>query len=881
MRRLYLILALLTLAFNLAAQSSETADSLVRLMSAQSAELMQENGQNYRKVIGPARFLHNGTYLICDTAYWDVDSHIIKAIGHVQILQDETSLTSEKLDYYINDNLAQFRGAVVQLQDKDNNVLRTRHLDYNTKDSVAVFKHGGAMRDKDGQLIESLDGSYDSKTKVFKFEDDVNMFTDTVFVKTQRLVYRSEEDIADFDYGVDAWKDSDMLSARRCVYDRRNEVFHFYDEVHGLTDVQEGWADTLHFYKLTSDLELRGNVQVADDSRKVRGMGEAVQYVDSLSRLTMSVDATIIAEMEDSTSRKDTLYMAADRIEQQSVLMCDVPKAELDASKKRLSDLDVDPVSEYRKKAAEAARKEAEEKEKDLAKSQGRKMEEKPAAPDGKKPLSPAPDGASLDPGKGKGAGGEDAGEPAGEGPAGDDAPEEPSAPKEEAKDSTKINFILATGRVRIYKSDMQARCDSLRYTDLDSLGRMYIDPVVWNEGNRQYVSDSLTVVVENSRMKRASLMSNAFITIQEDSVCFDQIRGAEMMAYFDSTTVLERFDALGGASAVFYLEENDVLATVNKVESKMLSALFTGGELQKILYFDNPHNDAYPTVQLPSEDRQMKGFKWDPDKRPAGKKDITPYDVRESQRLMYEGRPQAEFSQTEFYFPGYMKEVHDGIAARDSARAASRRMRDSLALDDGKVQPEDSLTFAEDSLSVPEVPSLEDGVKPEGETEPELSPEEAGEDAGDAQDADAKKPEALSEEDMKALEPLSPKAAKDSLRKARVAAREARWAELDLRDSLKLVAKNEQLQQKYRAKVAKQLDINEKESAREKKFFDRYVARFTKQKERLDKRAASGKSERKSFLSGLFSKKEEVSEGDVPILEEEAAEISHKKRKK
>ena len=104
MKRLLVILFLLSAALPLAAQKRQNrqqqpTDSLVRLMSAQSAELIQENNRNYRKVIGPARFLHNKTYLICDTAYWDVDVHFIQAFGHVRILQDETVLTSEKLDF--------------------------------------------------------------------------------------------------------------------------------------------------------------------------------------------------------------------------------------------------------------------------------------------------------------------------------------------------------------------------------------------------------------------------------------------------------------------------------------------------------------------------------------------------------------------------------------------------------------------------------------------------------------------------------------------------------------------------------------------------------------------------------------------------------------
>ena len=200
-KRLAYVLLALMVSLPVFAQQQDQKDSLVWLMSAKSAKMVDVEGARYRKVVGPARFLHNGTYLICDTALWNVETKVIDAWGNVSILQDETVLTSDKLTYLVDQDLAQFRGGLVQLTDKDHNTLRTRHLDYNTKDSVAVFMNGGAMRDKDGQIIESRSGSYDSKTKTFDFENDVNMFTDSIFVVTRSLRYESDLNLATFGAG--------------------------------------------------------------------------------------------------------------------------------------------------------------------------------------------------------------------------------------------------------------------------------------------------------------------------------------------------------------------------------------------------------------------------------------------------------------------------------------------------------------------------------------------------------------------------------------------------------------------------------------------------------------------------------------------------------
>ena len=74
LRPLRPILALVPLLWTLSAPAQENAprDSVVKELSAQSNELIDKGGVTYRKVTGPARFLHNNTYLLCDTAMWNV-----------------------------------------------------------------------------------------------------------------------------------------------------------------------------------------------------------------------------------------------------------------------------------------------------------------------------------------------------------------------------------------------------------------------------------------------------------------------------------------------------------------------------------------------------------------------------------------------------------------------------------------------------------------------------------------------------------------------------------------------------------------------------------------------------------------------------------------
>ena len=63
MKRLLYIISTILLSLPAFSQNQEQEDSLVVLMSSKSAQLVDIEGASYRKVIGPARFLHNNTYL--------------------------------------------------------------------------------------------------------------------------------------------------------------------------------------------------------------------------------------------------------------------------------------------------------------------------------------------------------------------------------------------------------------------------------------------------------------------------------------------------------------------------------------------------------------------------------------------------------------------------------------------------------------------------------------------------------------------------------------------------------------------------------------------------------------------------------------------------
>lgn len=929
---------LLACALPLAAQNGEQRDSLVRLIKAKTLELIEKGGRAYRKSVD-ATFLHNGTYLICDSALWNVDGKIINAEGNVKVIQEGTILTSDKMDYLIDKDLVQCRGGVVQLEDDKHNTLRTHYLDYNTRDSVAFFSRGASMRDSEGQIIESDDGSYDAKTQVFTFKGNVNMYTDSIFVRTTLLDYESALNRANFLQPIDFWKDGNMLSARRGWYLRPAETFFFTGSVHATSEEQEAWCDSLFFYRVPNDLLMLGAAQVQDTTRDVAALANRIYYCDSLSMIKMSDNAAVaLITKEDEAvldslgrrtgefrERRDTLYMGADTLIYRTIPFCMIDPGDTLAASTRKADMLTDPVLEYRQQAAKAAAEAAAKAAQEAAEREGRPgapaaggpaLAAPAAAPDAAVPGGPqspaGPDGPAQP--AAPGAAAEAPAEASAEAPADslvalpdslaeggsvkngqnrqtppafgegglsksaeNDRAHTPVAPAESPNapadtlqapadtltapvdtipvplDSTKIGFLDAKGAVRIYRHDIQIRCDSLRYNDLDSIARLYIDPIVWNDGNRQYSADSLFAMVVGNSVDRVALENNAFVITQESYTLFDQIKATEIMAYFDSTAALRRFDGLGGTNAIFFIKEKERIGTVNKVETKMMSALLKDGDIDRIFYFDSPKNDVYPLAQLKNADRELKGFNWKPELRPRGRKDITSLEVRPSERKIYARHPKATFRQTDKYFPGYMKSVYEALedakARKDAADAAKADVKPGPEISEALPAGADSLLPA-DSLATRDTLSGADSLR-------------AGLDSLAAADsltlADSLAARPLTKEEIRAQK----RAEAERRRAERIAARESHWDALDARDAEKAAAKAAKKEAREKARLEKQAVRQQKQDLADEAKLQKYIERYRKQKARKDARAAA-KAER-AAAKAAASRKPDAAAASAP----------------
>ena len=635
-----IVLGLLHFSFLGYAQNRESADSLVRLVEAVSAHLIEEDGVSYRKVIGPATFLHNNTYLKCDTALWNVNTNIIDAIGNVEILQENTRLTSDRIEYVVAEDLAKFRGSLVELMDRDGNVLNTNYLNYNTRDSIATFFNGASMRGKDGNIIESVNGTYNSAEKRFSFEENVQIFTDSVFIVSNKVDYLTQTDVVVFNENTVAWKDENMLCANSGNFNRPNNKFTFDKDGYVLTREQELWADLLIYNRNTGVADLFNNAQILDTLNKAICFADRIAYRPDSKSIELTANPSVgMYSVENGVS--DTLFLAGDTIRYYIKRMFEVDSAAIALAADRVKLSQVDPIAIHDEERRAEKAKKLEEK-KPVIPNGG--LKKGAASLDNK--VGGVPDAAAVAQSDSVAV-------------AADSSLVAGNTLSGVEKDTTEVRFVDIFHNVKFYRSDIQGLCDSLVYSGLDSMARFYKRPVMWQEKVNQFSADSIQGVIKNGSLSKVDLLSNAFIAAQEDSVHFNQIKGAEMAAYFKDSE-LYRFDALGGVSAIFYMAEKGVISLMDQEECKMLTARIKDNQIQRTRSIGDLKQDVFPVFGLPIENQRLKGFEWRGDERPKSRFEVTDRRIKASCRVEVRGNELPEFNYTHHYFPDIMPPIMD-----------------------------------------------------------------------------------------------------------------------------------------------------------------------------------------------------------------------------
>lgn len=181
--------------------------------------------------------------------------------------------------------------------------------------------------------------------------------------------------------------------------------------------------------------------------------------------------------------------------------------------------------------------------------------------------------------------------------------------------------ILKAYYRVKIYRSDLQAMCDSLVYMEADSAFDFFGEPVLWSEEN-QLTADHIRVIMSNQQLKEMYMNGVSFVTSQIDTVKFDQMRGKKMVGYFRDNQLV-KIDVTGNGQTIYYAEDKGAIVGANKTECSNLVIYLKDNKISRVNYTMQPDGTYYPLELFPASESKLADFKWVAQWRPLSWKDV------------------------------------------------------------------------------------------------------------------------------------------------------------------------------------------------------------------------------------------------------------------
>lgn len=182
--------------------------------------------------------------------------------------------------------------------------------------------------------------------------------------------------------------------------------------------------------------------------------------------------------------------------------------------------------------------------------------------------------------------------------------------------------IFFAFHHVKIFKSHMQALCDSLSYSEADSTFRLFHHPVMWVDAN-QLKADTILILLSNDNINQIHLLKSGFVSNKTDSSHFNQIKGRDMYGYFDKGEMKKLVIEGNGESIYYAKDDSGSYIGMNKIACSNMTILLEDQEVKNILFDVKPEGVMYPVHQVPETEKVLKGFIWLEAKRPKSKKDL------------------------------------------------------------------------------------------------------------------------------------------------------------------------------------------------------------------------------------------------------------------
>ncbi|WP_345949365.1 OstA-like protein [Mucilaginibacter sp. PAMB04274] len=675
MRKCLFIYILLLIAAAATAQRKPKT-TIVNLIRSDRSEGMKRNGEDVIKVY-KGIFQQENSTLRSDSAYFYPQKNSFDAFGNVNINQGDTlNVYGDKLYYNGNTHVALVTDNV-RMVDRDA-TLTTNYLTYNTATRIGTYTGGGKLVNKDNTLI-SKNGYYFASTRDAYFRYNVVLTTIDATIRTDTLRYNSGTRISYF-YGPTRiiGKDKDTLYTERGEYHTITEEAFFSKKNLYTQNTKSLKGDSLYFDRLKGYGRAVKNVTFDDKEQKVTIKGQLGTYYKADERVivTQNPYAIFITEQRDTTQKDSAVVPLApvkgskNTAAKKSTPANSLPVVKSTANAKNLpvkstatgnDSLAVKPPPRVKRdtiywgadtletqivtnkvlRAMQEKMRLAGIRDTSLIATKAAIVKKAPLKLSTTKNLIPMPpadikmDMSFLKPdyfGKPK--------------------PVDTTQRKRVVKDSTlkkkpvlaakpsrpdsvfmqrqftlsdtaRIRILSAHHNARIFKSDLQAKADSMFYSYSDSTMRCFVNPMFWTQGS-QISGDTIYLQLKNKKLDNMDIFLSAFtVNIEKnDSTHFNQVAGKRMRGFF-ADNKLQRLFVDGNAETIYFNRDSGVVTQLLRTISSRIRVNFKNNSASNITQYTKVEQNIKPIDKATDDDKILKGFIWKPKDRPVSKESI------------------------------------------------------------------------------------------------------------------------------------------------------------------------------------------------------------------------------------------------------------------
>ena len=190
------------------------------------------------------------------------------------------------------------------------------------------------------------------------------------------------------------------------------------------------------------------------------------------------------------------------------------------------------------------------------------------------------------------------------------------------AGQNSTLRFMIGFHHVRVFSDSLQAKSDSLFYSDVDSVFQFFTKPVVW-ANHSQITGDTMYLYTKHQTPTRLFVFNNGFIINKISRDFYNQIGSRTINGYFKDGAI-DYMRSKGNAHSIYFAQDDSLrFLGLSLDEADAIDLYFLKRELNKVVYRNGVKGTTIPMGQIQIEDTRLPGFKWYEALRPKSKEEL------------------------------------------------------------------------------------------------------------------------------------------------------------------------------------------------------------------------------------------------------------------